>query len=75
MHVPEQDPGVRVTLRDVWTEVRELADAVRGLVVVVDQVADHEQRLRRAERWLYALPLSLLVAIGSAVAAVWGQHG
>lgn len=31
---------------------------------------DHEARLRSLERWRYALPISALAAIGSAVVAV-----
>ena len=31
---------------------------------------DHELRLRRVERWVYALPPTLVLAIASAVLAV-----
>jgi hypothetical protein len=34
------------------------------------QLADHEQRLRTSERWRYALPISALAAVASALAAV-----
>jgi len=63
MTTPESDPGVRVTLRDVWTEVRSLG-------ALVEQVKDHERRIRATERWLYALPPSLLMA-----AAAVGRRG
>lgn len=34
------------------------------------QLADHEERLRNIERWRYALPVSAVAAVASAIAAV-----
>lgn len=48
--------------------------AVRELVIRMDErmnmVQDHEARLRGLERWRYALPSALFIAIGSAIAAL-----
>lgn len=37
-----------------------------------ERVTDHEQRLRALERWRYALPTSLIIAVGSALVAALG---
>lgn len=71
MTTPEADPGVRVTLRDVWTELRALADAVRDLSHLAHQVADQERRTRAIERWLYALPVALVLTVGEIAQALW----
>lgn len=33
-------------------------------------IRDHEQRLRSVEKWMYAVPVAALVAVGSMAAAV-----
>jgi len=47
----------------------EIARTVERVESKLDKaIDDHEQRLRRAERWIYALPPTLLLAAGSAAA-------
>lgn len=51
-------------------------EIVRSLLRIeakIDKIGDdHEQRLRRVERWLYALPPTFLLAVVSLVAAAMG---
>ncbi|MFI6516860.1 hypothetical protein ACIBF1_14965 [Spirillospora sp. NPDC050679] len=68
------NPGVVITSRDIYDKLVELSGKVDGVLAAHEhlrmQMADHEQRLRSLERWRYTLPISLLVAVLSAVAAV-----
>lgn len=64
------DESVVVTLKDVWIEVRRLQDTVALMTPQATQLADHENRIRSGERWRYALPISLLLAVGSSATAV-----
>lgn len=76
----DEDNGVRVTLKLVYdavtkvqsdvTELKQTA-ALNKLAADLEtkQVADHEVRLRNVERWLYAIPATLLAAIVSSVVA------
>jgi len=70
-----------VTAKDIHEKVTEIAENVHELKAtqaatlgrVTDQVArinDHEDRIRRLEAWRYALPVSALAAIVSAVVAI-----
>jgi hypothetical protein len=36
------------------------------------KLTDHEERLRKGEAWRYAAPISLIIALGSVVAALIG---
>ena len=51
-----------------------LGEILRGVHRLEQQVAkvldDHEARLRRVERWVYAVPPTLLLAAGSIIAAL-----
>lgn len=51
-----------------------LAEVVRKLDAIHDDIKDalrdHEQRLRSVERWVYAIPPTLILAGGSIIAAV-----
>lgn len=64
------DENVVVTLKDVWIEVRRLQDTVSLMTPQATQLADHENRIRAGERWRYALPISVLMAIGSSGVAI-----
>lgn len=65
-----------VTLKDVFTMVTKLVghvEAVDTRNLHADRIhEDHEQRLRALERWRYALPGSLVLAIASVVVTVLG---
>ena len=41
-----------------------------GSLSTRDQLKDHEGRLRKMERWMYALPLTLLTSLVAAIAAI-----
>lgn len=56
---------------DDEASLREVAVVQRRMEGRLDKVLDdHEQRLRRCERWVYALPATAIVAIGSMVVAL-----
>ncbi|RKS68993.1 hypothetical protein BZB76_6132 [Actinomadura pelletieri DSM 43383] len=58
-------PGVVITTRDIYDKVVEVGGKVDGMLAaherIREQVGDHEERLRAAERWRYALPVSVLL--------------
>lgn len=71
----EDNGTLRITIRDVYDEVKGLREDVR---VALQQsrenttdVADHEMRVRDLERWKYALPPTLLFAAGSLAVALF----
>lgn len=68
--VSVNDEGVVISLKDIYIEMVKLRDAVHDLSDPVKDIADHEQRLRALERWRYAVPPALLLAIGSTIAAI-----
>ncbi len=45
-------------------------DSNGGSLSTRDQLKDHEVRLRKMERWMYALPLTLVTSFVAAVAAI-----
>jgi hypothetical protein len=54
--------------------IDEVRCAVHLLEARVDKTLDdHEHRLRRIEKWLYALPPTLMLVIASALAALSGR--
>jgi hypothetical protein len=58
----------------VYTELVRLIGHMEGIDTrnkAADAIhSDHEARLRLLERWRYALPASLLIALGSVAIAV-----
>ncbi|MFC0039337.1 hypothetical protein [Actinomadura rayongensis] len=67
-------PGVIITARDIYDKLVALGGKVDGMLTTFEQIraqlADHEQRLRASERWRYALPLSVVLGLLSAVASI-----
>lgn len=61
-----------VTLRDVYDKVARIEDRVTAMADIPAKVADHEIRIRSLEKWRYALPISLLIAVASIVEAIRG---
>jgi len=61
------DLGVTITLREVYDK---LCDIERVVMPLPAQVADHESRIRTVERWMWAIPASILVAAASIVTAM-----
>lgn len=51
----------------------EIARTLKRLELKLDAVTgDHEERIRKVERWVYAVPPTLILALASIVAAVAG---
>lgn len=49
----------------------EIVRALERIEKRLDVVAgDHEQRLRKVERWMYAVPPTLVFALGSIISQV-----
>lgn len=52
------------TLGEVLRTVRRMEDSLKEVT------GDHEQRIRKVERWMYAVPPTIVLAIASVIAAV-----
>lgn len=68
----DRDPlGVTISAREIYDEIVGLREDVRSLTQsnegVGEQLKDHEDRLRKVEAWRYALPVSAVTGIVSAV--------
>lgn len=72
---------VRITLRDVYDAVTNLGQSFTELkeevtmltthnALQAETVKDFEQRLRRLERWAYAIPTTFVLAALSVVATI-----
>lgn len=70
----DEPTNVSITLRDVYDELRKLHDQVASMTPQGKTISDHESRLRSLERWKYALPGSLLLAIASICIAILEVH-
>ena len=66
----DEPPSFTITLREVWDKLSRLTDAVNAMTPQEKRLNDHAQRLKKLERWMYALPGSLLLAVSSVVIAV-----
>lgn len=71
------DDKVVITVKDIYTEMRELVVEVRRLTQHYDNGKavddDHEKRLRVVERWMWGLPVAFLTAVaGVAIALLKG---
>jgi hypothetical protein len=64
------EPGVNVTLKDIYDSVRKIEVQMSEILPKVQAITDHEARLRTLERWKYALPSSVVLAGVSLVVAV-----
>lgn len=53
----------------------EIVRTLKRIEARLEQVTgDHEQRLRKVERWVYAVPPTLILAVASIIAAVAGAR-
>lgn len=77
----QEDGEVRITLRDVYDAVTNMGQSISELKEEVTMLAAHnslqnetakdfEQRLRRLERWAYAIPTTFVLAALSVVATI-----
>jgi hypothetical protein len=67
-------PAVTIGLKEVYDGLQEVKAGVLTFAPTASSVLDHERRLRGVERWVYAIPVALLTAIGSVVAAYSQAH-
>ncbi|WP_433434516.1 hypothetical protein [Nonomuraea sp. CA-141351] len=71
----DEPNGVVVSMKDMYDELRDLVSEVRTLTQELKESRktddDHERRIRALEQWRYALPASLVVALGAAVKTFW----
>jgi hypothetical protein len=65
-----EDPGFRVTTRDVYNIVMEIKQALAPLSQLPDSSRDHELRLRVVEQRKTVSPAVLWTAITSAMSAL-----
>ena len=56
-----------VTLGEVSRQIKALDERV-GKVL-----GDHEKRLRAIERWMYAVPATVISSLAALAVAVWGR--
>lgn len=72
--------GDQFTVKEIVVEIRDdlkkLAARIdhidrEGSIGTKGELTDHETRLRAIERWRYAIPPALLVALGSLGVALW----
>lgn len=66
-----------VTLKDVYIELMKIKETLGELKNSADKVPDHETRIRALEKWRYALPPAIILALMSAIVSVLGllnQH-
>ena len=62
--------SVRVTLKDVYEAVQNIATDVQELKSQVQSVPDHEARIRTLEAWKNAIPPTMILAVVSIVVAI-----
>jgi len=82
----ERDSGsLRITVKDVFhavngvsSDVGEIKGALQTLTAdhanLKQSAVDHEARLRRLERWAYAIPTTGITALASALIALWAAN-
>lgn len=78
---PPPPSSFTITLKEVWDELRALGNHVAAMTPQGEKIRDQEkrldtqdQRLNKIERWMYALPVSLLLATSSVAIAVIQSH-
>ncbi len=80
----ENTTGVGLSMRDLVLEIRqdvkhlelklELIDR-QGSIGTRDELRDHETRIRSVERWKYGIPVSMLIAVVTALGYLAHQLG
>lgn len=66
------DGSVTITNKEIYSELMQVKGAVQTMGGQGGQIIDHETRIRGLEKWRYALPPTLLVALASLVIALLG---
>lgn len=67
---PPADDGAVVRLVDLYTEQIKMGVQMAVIGKQLEQLPDHEARIRVLERWRYSLPVAALGALASAVLAL-----
>lgn len=71
-----RDGPVVITNREIYAEVQQVKGVLQTMTGQTDLLKDHENRIRSLEKWRYALPPTLALAIASLIAAlIGGTHG
>lgn len=68
MTAPQPDPG---SLSQILLKLGEMSTQLAVISEQLKAVPDHESRIRSLEKWRYGLPLSGLLAVGSAALSVY----
>ena len=74
MTAGENEQGVLITNKDLYIELRKVGDKVNEMVPQGVQLADHEKRLRKVERWIWSLPSSLILSAAAIAVAYLETH-
>lgn len=75
-----EEPGIVIGLREIYNEVvatrsdvqsvtRTVADHDETMTAYDARFAAHDAQFDKIKRWMYALPIASLLAVGSTVAA------
>ncbi|TDD97178.1 hypothetical protein [Actinomadura rubrisoli] len=63
----DNDPKIEISLKEIYDEFRQLSSDIRNLVSKVDGskaiTDDHESRIRTLEKYKYAVPLTVIMAV------------
>lgn len=70
MTEPENNNGVVISNKDIYTELLKVKEAVTAMNPQANQLQDHETRLRSVERWKYAMPASIVLALVAVVQGI-----
>ena len=62
-------------LSDIYAQVIILREDVAYIKGQMENVHDHEQRIRWLEKWKWGLPATLITSIGAAAAVILSQTG
>jgi hypothetical protein len=69
-----EEQGVLITNKDLYIELRKVGDKVNEMVPQALQVADHEKRIRKIERWIWSIPSSLIISMAAVAVAYLETH-
>jgi hypothetical protein len=65
------DPVAVIHLSDLYTEMLKQSAQLAVIADRMNQLPDHEQRIRSLEKWRYSLPVAVGSGLCSGVLSVW----
>jgi hypothetical protein len=65
-----ENGAVMVTLKDVYTELLTIKEAVTSMRAQAEQLKDHETRIRSVEKWKYGLPASISTSVIAIITSI-----